>query len=142
MSGILFFVRFVDIFEIGTIFCDHEIFAGYSGFLGEFGVEFSDRTMMDMISALESHEDFGTANAKNYRNINWCDELWDKFSRSHCHSPSPSMSARDVYVGTLVMDFILTFGRKAEVGDKSFASMSVGSNPDAGIMYDDEADWF
>jgi len=137
MPGIIFFVRYIEVFEIGTIFCDHKILDGYSGFLGKFGVEFSDKTMVDMIHALENHKDFGTENENNNRDTNWSYKLWDIFSKEDGKGPSPVKSSRDVYIGTLVMDFILTFGREAMIGDNAVASMSVGSDPEVGIMYDE-----
>jgi len=115
-------------------FCDHDIFTGYSGTLTEFGRSFSDKTMSEMIIALENHPDFGTSKENNYRSIRWS-EHDNPFSTYRCSLSPIGMSNRDFYIGTLTMDFILTFGRKASIDDKVFANMLVGADPNVGISY-------
>jgi len=107
-------------------FCDHDIFTGYSGTLTEFGRAFSDKTMSEMIIALENHPDFGTSKENKSRRINWIDED-DPFSTEICRLSPIGLSKRDFYIGTLTIDFILTFGQRASVDDKVFANMIVSA---------------
>ena len=115
-------------------FCDHDIFTGYSGTLTEFGRSFSDKTMAEMIIALENHPDFGTSKENKSRHINWMGED-DPFSTERCHLSPIGLSNKEFYIGTLTMDFILTFGQRASDDDKVFANMIVGAEHDIGVNY-------
>ena len=115
-------------------FCDHDIFTGHSGTLTEFGRSFSDKTMSEMIIALENHPDFGTSKENNSRSINWIDGD-DPFSTKVCRLSPIGLSNKEFYIGTLTIDFILTFGREASADDKMFANMMVGTDKDVGINY-------
>jgi len=59
----------------------------------------------------------------------------DPFSTEICHLSPIGLSKKEFYLGTLTIDFILTFGQRASADDKVFANMMVGADTDVGITY-------